>query len=134
MTDGNNLSLGDAASNFLAELSPQKRETSQPEVNKFVRWYGRERSLEGLTAPEIANYAERLSLADTDYARKLELIRAFLTYAKKASWSKTNLAIHLKTRKVKNALTASTGRGVRETVSWKQISIGSTSPETLGWS
>jgi len=117
MADGDNLNLGDAASNFLAELSPGEREISQPEVNKFVRWYGRERTLAGLRAPEIANFAERLSLADRDYARKLELIRAFLAHAKKASWSKTNLATHLKAKKAKNVFVAGKGRGARETVS-----------------
>ncbi|MFQ6122506.1 MAG: GreA/GreB family elongation factor [Dehalococcoidales bacterium] len=96
-----NPSLGEAASRFLAKLSPEKREASQQEVYKFVRWYGWERPFAGLTAPEVANYAERLSLSDTDYTKKLELIRTFLAYAKKEGWNKTNLAIHLKAKKVK---------------------------------
>ena len=93
--------LGEAAGLFLAKLSPEKREVSQPAVHKFVRWYGRDRPLAGLTAPEVANYAERLSLSDTDYNKKLELIRAFLSYARKAGWSRLNLATHLKAKKVK---------------------------------
>lgn len=96
-----NPSLGEAARLFLATLSPAEREISQPEVYKFVRWYGWERPLAGLTAPEIANYVERLSLSDTDYSKKLELIRVFLAYAKKVGWSKTNLAIHLKAKKAR---------------------------------
>lgn len=99
--DSQNPSLGEAASRFLAKLSPGERETSQPEVYKFVRWYGGERPLASLTAPEIANYAERLSLSDTDYSKKLELIRAFLAHARKAGWSKTTLATHLKAKKAK---------------------------------
>ena len=93
--------LGEAAGQFLAGLSPPERETSQPEVYKFVRWYGWERPFAGLTAPEVANYAERLSLSDTEYGKKLELIRAFLAYARKAGWSKTNLATHLKAKKTR---------------------------------
>ena len=93
--------LGEAAARFLAKLSPQEREASQPEVYKFARWYGGERPFAGLAAPEVASYAEQLSLSDTDYARKLELVRAFLAHAKKEGWSRTNLATHLKTRKVK---------------------------------
>ena len=96
-----NPSLGEVASLFLAKLSSGERKVSQPEVYKFVRWYGWERPLAALTAPEVANYAERLSLSDTDYSKKLELIRAFLAYVKKVGWSKTNLAIHLKAKKVK---------------------------------
>jgi len=116
-SNSQNPSLGEAAGLFLAKLSPDKKEESQPEVYKFVRWYGRERPLAGLAAPEVANYAERLSLSDTDYAKKLELIRVFLTYAKKAGWSRTNLAVHLKAKKVKaNALPAAR-QGLPETVS-----------------
>jgi len=93
--------LGDAAGQFLAKLSTQKRAASQPEVYKFVRFYGWERPLDKITAPEVASYAEQLSQSDTDYAKKLELIRAFLAYAKKEGWSRTNMASHLKTRRAK---------------------------------
>jgi len=115
-----NPSLGEAASLFLAKLSPEERGISQTEVYKFVRWYGWERPLAGLSAPEVANYAERLSLSDTDYARKLELIRAFLTYAKKVGWSKTNLAIHLKAKKGKAGAQSSVRWGLPETVALTQ--------------
>ena len=111
-----NPSLGEAASLFLAKLPPGERGVSQPEVYKFVRWYGWERSLAGLSAPEVANYAERLSLSDTDYSKKLELIRAFLAYAKKVGWSKTNLGIHLKAKKAKAGALALARRGLPETV------------------
>lgn len=105
MSDNNcNLSMGEAASCFLNSLAPDKREVSQQEVHRFVRWYGRERSLMDISAPEVANYAERLSISDTDYEKKLELIRAFLAYAKKEGWSSINLAVHLKARKGKSRL------------------------------
>jgi len=100
MNSGNqNPSLGEAAGSFLTSLPSEEIGTSQQEIYKFVRWYGRERPLVGLTAPEVANYAERLSLSDTDYVRKLALVRAFLVYAKKEGWSKGSLATHLKAKK-----------------------------------
>ena len=84
-------------------MAPEES-ASRQEVNKFVRWFGRERSFSGLTAAEIDNFAEHLSRSDTDYLRKLELVRTFLTYAKKKGWSKINLAAHLKARgKTKSA-------------------------------
>ncbi len=95
------LSLGEAASNFLASLPPEDRAISQQEIYSFVRWYGWGRPFAELTAPEIAKYAERLSLSDRDYVRKFELIRSFLVYAKKEGWCKGNLAVHLKARKGK---------------------------------
>jgi len=115
-SDSHNLSLGEAASRFLSSLSAEARETNQQEVYKFVRWYGWERPLAGLTAPEVANYAERLSSSDTDYTKKLELIRTFLVYAKKEGWSKSNLATHLKTRKGKTTFASSSRQGLPQTI------------------
>lgn len=117
MSNGSqNLSLGEAASRFLASLSLGERGVSQQEIYKFIRWFGRERPLAGLTAPEVANYAERLSKSAAGYIRKLELIRAFLVYAKKEGWSKTNLSIHLKARKGKTRPRSSSRQGSPETV------------------
>lgn len=118
--DSQSLSLGEAASRFLANLSPGERETSQQEVYRFVRWYGWERPFAGLTALGVANYAERLSLSDTDYIKKLELIRAFLVYAKKEGWSKSNLAAHLKIKKGKTRLQSLVKPGLPQTVSLTQ--------------
>ena len=92
------LSLGEAANQFLAGLASEEKETSQQEIYKFIRWYGWERPFAALTGLEVANYAERLSLSDTDYVKKLELIRTFLVYARKKGWIKTNLATHLKAK------------------------------------
>lgn len=97
--DNRNPSLGEAAAQFLAKLPATDRQTSQPEVYKFARWYGWERPFSQLAPPHVAGYAEQLSVSDTDYARKLVLVRSFLAYAKKAGWSSTNLATHLKTKK-----------------------------------
>ena len=110
------LSLGEAAGHFLVSLSSEAREMSQQEVYRFARWYGWERPFAGLAAPDIANYAERLSLSDTDYTRKLELIRAFLVYAKKQGWSKSKLAVHLKTKKGKTSPRLASRRGAPEAV------------------
>jgi len=111
------LSLGEATNYFLASLPPGEREVSQQGIHRFARWYGWERSIARLTAPEIANYAERLSLSDTDYIKKLELVRAFLVYAKKEGWTRSNLATHLKTKKGKAGSRSSAKQGLPETIS-----------------
>ena len=118
--NSDSLGLGEAATRFLASLSSEERGASQQEVYRFVRWYGWERPLGGLTAPEVANYAERLSLSDTNYMKKLELIRAFLIYAKKEEWSKANLAAQLKAKKGKTLPRSSSRRGLPQTVSLTQ--------------
>ncbi len=76
ITDSRNPTLREASLQFLSYLSPEKSEASQAEINKFVRWYGAERSLAKLTAHEIANYAERLSLADTSLCSETVMVRS----------------------------------------------------------
>ena len=114
------LSLGEGAGRYLAGLSPEGKEFNQQEIYRFVRWYGWERPFAGLTAPEVAKYAEHLSLSDTDYVRKLKLIRAFLVYAKKEGWTKTNLATHLKAKKAEGRLQRSSRHSLPRTVSLTQ--------------
>ncbi len=115
-----NVGLGEAATRFLANLPATERGGSQREINKFVRWYGRERPFTGLTAPEVANYAERLSQSDTHYSGKLELIRSFLVYARKKGWSQDNLATHLKARKTRTKVRSSSEKTVRKPVTLTQ--------------
>jgi transcription elongation factor GreA len=110
-------SLGEAAALYLARLSSKDRDASQPEVYRFARWYGWESPFSRMAGPAVASYAEQLSVSDTDYAKKFEILRAFLAYAKKAGWSTTNLAIHLKTRKAKTGPTVTSGRNLPEAVS-----------------
>jgi transcription elongation factor GreA len=119
-SDSQNVTLGEAAGRFLARLSAGEREASQPEVYRFARWYGWERPFANLAAPEVASYAEQLSLSDTDYARRLELVRAFLAWAKKEGWSRTNLATHLKAKKVKSELQAAARKVKTEPISLTQ--------------
>ncbi|MBN1176895.1 MAG: GreA/GreB family elongation factor [Dehalococcoidales bacterium] len=116
-TDNRVLGLGEAAALYLAKLPEKDRESAQPEVYKFARWYGWESPFSRLAPPAVAGYAEQLSTSDTDYARKLELVRAFLAYARKAGWSATNLGTHLKTKKGKTGPKVTHARVQRESAS-----------------
>jgi transcription elongation factor GreA len=98
---GQSPTLGEAAGGFLASLSAEEGGRSQQAVYGFVRWYGWGRPFAELNAHEVESYAERLSLAQTSYAQNLEIIRTFLLHARKQGWSKTNLATHLKIKRVK---------------------------------
>jgi transcription elongation factor GreA len=116
-SDVDQLSLGEAAAGFLATLDAQDRVASQPEINKFVRWFGSQRQISGITPAEVENFAEKLSQSDTEYTGKLEKVRTFLAEAKKAKWTKVNLATNLKLRKTKARSGASTRLVVPESVS-----------------
>jgi transcription elongation factor GreA len=101
--DNNNkgIKVAEAAACFIESISTEERDLCQHTINHFARWFGKDRVLCELMPPEIANYAERLSISDSEYANKLEIIRVFLSYAKKEGFTKTNLSTHLKSKKCK---------------------------------
>ena len=101
-------SLGEAVILYLGKLTTRNREESQPEVYKFARWCGWEGSFSRLAGPAIAGYAETINVSDIDYEKKFSTLRGFLAYAKKAGWSQTNLATHLKSKKGKGGPIAKT--------------------------
>jgi transcription elongation factor GreA len=113
-------SLGEAVMLYLGKLSAKDRDSIQAEVYRFARWYGWESSFSTLAGPAVASYAEQLNVSDIDYGKKFGILRTFLAYAKKAGWSQTNLATHLKTKKGKSGPAVAGGRNFRETVSLTQ--------------
>jgi transcription elongation factor GreA len=94
-----NYSLGQVATQFILTLPSEERLRAQQEVYKFVRWYGEKRPLIGLTIPEVANYAEQITFSTTEVVEKLGILKTFLAYAHKQGLTRTNLAVHLKSKK-----------------------------------
>jgi len=111
MIDGNkSVILSEAVSRFMGDIPDGDVEVGQRAINRFVRWFGRERRMDSLTASEIANYAQRISSSDTDYQNKLDTIKAFLTEAKNKGWTVKNLSLHLKIKKAKTRAGGVSGR------------------------
>lgn len=92
-------SLGEVALSFLNSLPLKERKESQQEISRFVSWYGREKSITELTAPQIAGYAEWVTASVSDPARRLAPVKSLLIYARKKGLLKVNLAAHLKTKR-----------------------------------
>ena len=90
--------LDEAAIAFLASLSVAKRETVTPAVMNFVRWYGGNQTLDRLSPPKLAEYAEGQSPGE-EGATKLKAVRELLAYATKKEWTGNNLGVHLKAKK-----------------------------------
>lgn len=109
MAEGSSVTLMEAARRYLAGLADQERIASQAEVERFVRWCGADRPCDQLRGHEVANYAETLSGSVTDASRRVEAVRGFLAYAKKAGYARTNLGAHLRLRKTAAARPAPRG-------------------------
>jgi transcription elongation factor GreA len=101
MAEEQNVTLSEAVTMFLASLSPEQRQEGQQELKRFVRWYGAERPMAGIMAREVGDYGKSISASITDAEKKIEPVRAFLSYAKKQKIVVTSLAPHLRITKAK---------------------------------
>jgi transcription elongation factor GreA len=90
------LSLEELARRFLTSLPTEERADKQQEINRFVLWYGKERSVSHITPTEVETYAQWTAASTGDVNKKLEPVRALLSYAKKEKLTKTSLAPHLR--------------------------------------
>lgn len=99
MDNVDNLSLGDAVSQYMAGLPASEKEAAQIEINRFARWYGWNTLASKLSPPQVAQYAEKIETSVPDPSKKLEPVRNFLAYLKKEGINPTNLSVHLKPKK-----------------------------------
>jgi transcription elongation factor GreA len=97
-------SLTEAVTVYLATLTQSERQENQQELNKFVRWYGGERPIGGMTAREVDEYNEGITASITDPVKKLEPVKSFLAYAKKKGLTAVNLAPHIRISKTKQTV------------------------------
>jgi transcription elongation factor GreA len=104
------LSLNEAASRFLATLPLGEVAIGRQVIYQFVRWFGRQRHINNIAANEVAKYAQKIPPSVVEYKKRLDLVKAFLAYARKEGWIKKNLAIHIKIKKEKPRLKESAGR------------------------
>jgi hypothetical protein len=98
--------LREAASIYLATLQPEERQEAQPEVQKFVRWYGADRNMSDLKPHDVSGYAAGLGVGLTDAAGRIEPVRAFLSFARKKKFTTENMAVHLRSPKALKATRA----------------------------
>ena len=96
---GELLKLSQAAAQFVASLSREVRQRSQAEIHRFARWVGADRPIRDLRGHDIALYAESLGPATPQVVRRAEVVRSFLSFAKKEGLTATNLAPHLRLSK-----------------------------------
>ncbi len=94
------LSLEELALRYLTSLPGEERVDKQQEVNKFVLWYGKGRTITHITPTELETYAQWTAASTGDANKKLEPVRALLQYARKQKLLKVSLAPHLRIKQV----------------------------------
>lgn len=103
------LTVGQAASRYLAQAPPEKRQAAQQELNRFVRWCGPDYPLRRLTQHEVELYGRSLVSPGYDPTAHVEAVRAFLAFAKKEGLTPINLGVHLKVRRPPSGVAAASG-------------------------
>lgn len=94
------LSLGQAANQFLTTIPSDSSQNVQQEVFKFVRWYGENKKISSLTGQEVSHYSDQLASSSSHSSIHLTTIKQFLAFAYKQGLSPINLSTHIKIRKV----------------------------------
>jgi transcription elongation factor GreA len=92
------INLADAGQRYLGSLQAAARQEQTAEITRFVRWYGGDRPINSLIGAMIERYAEENTRA-TDAARRMDVLRAFLAYAKRTGMTADNLAVHIRVRR-----------------------------------
>lgn len=105
-----NFTVREAALSFLASLSAEKRRESEPETNRFIVWYGKDKVVSGITPAEVEDYAEWLATCIPDPQKKIAPVKTFLIYARQEGLISRNLAVHLKARKGVNKAVSISGK------------------------
>lgn len=93
------VTLSDAATQFLATVRGASRQRAIAEINRFVKWYGEDKRVSQMSGHEVSLYAEVLGPAQNDTSKRADEVRSFLQYLKKQGLAATNLGTHLRLKK-----------------------------------
>ena len=99
------LSLSIAFQTYVRQLPQDAKKSAQPEIAKFVRWIGGQRTIDTLIPSEIGEYNEVFgaNTATRDATERLSAVKLFLAFLKKKGHIEINLAQHLRLRKSRTA-------------------------------
>lgn len=100
MTDiSRELTLGQAANEFLSTLKEDKRESAQQAIYRFMFWYGKDRYLHKMIAQDVSKYSDQFSNNEDDISKKVAPVRDYLRFCQKEGLTHGNMASHIKIRK-----------------------------------
>lgn len=102
--------LQEALERYRGTLRESKMEDAQ-QLAHFSRWFGSNPLVGSVLPAQIEKYGEETSKDKLAAPKRLEAVRAFLTYAKKQGWTEGNLATHLRLRRTGGSDTATDAAG-----------------------
>lgn len=102
---GESVTINEAFQQYVQQMPKQSKQLAQPEIAKFVRWIGPERTLSSINASEVGEYSEMQTARSQslDAQERLTTVKRFLTYLRKNEKLNINLAQHLRVRRSRSA-------------------------------
>ena len=113
MQSGENLTLLDAVARYVdSAKSGGDKETIHRELFRFAGWCGRDRALSELQPTEVSQYVEQVegSRSTSRAAGHLQVVKAFLSHARKKGLLDRNLAQHVRVRRARGRSRTVQGR------------------------
>ena len=104
MAEDRSHSLAAALSRYLTGTKKGHAREEQQELDRFIEWCGRDRGVDELTPPEVAEYAQSAGMWGADSAQKLKPVKSFLSYLKGGGLTSVSLAPHLKASRTRKGL------------------------------
>ena len=102
MASSRSVTLLEAVGQYTGTIKAQEdHEELERELYRFVNWCGIDRPISQLSPPEIGEYSDRLAGTGTrpQAAEHLQIVRQFLTFARKKGLVEANLAMHVRVRR-----------------------------------
>ena len=104
MESGESITLSEAARLYVGSLKAKDDHGEvQRELFRFLKWCGQDRALSEIHPPEVGEYADQMGGASVSHqaAKHLQVIRSFLSFAKKKGLIDKNLTQHIRIPKAK---------------------------------
>ena len=105
-----------AAAAYLERQGSKLDRPARAAIARFVSWSGPQRVITDLRAHNMTQYMDAQGQDRLDLAEQLAPVKAFLSFAKKRSWTDSNLGVHLRVKKTQARAPASGPAAPREAV------------------
>jgi transcription elongation factor GreA len=99
-TEHGDVTLARVAERFLNSLADDERGGVHADLQRFIRWYGGERTIHELRPADLETYASSVTASAVHGRRQLSTLRSLLSYAKRAGLTKDNLGTHVRLSRV----------------------------------
>mgnify|MGYP001404653592 CR=1 FL=1 len=110
MTQRTSVALSNILTEYLKMVKGTGGQAAQAELNRFIRWCGRERDVGKLTPSEIEGFCTTLEGIGDDRVHRLTILKMFLSHLYRSGLTASDLSKHARIRR---SVKTSRARGIK---------------------